>query len=180
MQKKHWARTLKEENERLKEELASQKDKYLRALADIENFKKRMDRDFNARVDSAHQRLLGELIPVLGNLSRAIQPENAKKDNESFKKGVEMIYAQLMDVLEKEGLSPFGGKGDPFDPEFHEAISLVPSDDQTPGTVVDVFEQGYYYKGKVLRPAKVAVATPLKGDEEKEGASATHQQKGGN
>jgi molecular chaperone GrpE len=179
MSKQHWAQKLKDENEGLKTDVASYKEKYLRALADLENYKKRVDKDLTSRADVAALQVLGDLLPVLGNFRRALLQENTNENHESFRKGVEMIYSQLLEVLGNEGLAPFSDTGGPFDPEIHEAISLVETEDHPEGTVLDVLEQGYYYRGKILRPAKVAVATPVKNKDDRETTSVSGKEKGG-
>ncbi len=157
-QRKHWIARLKEDFEILKKELENYKDLYLRTRADFENYRKRMEEDWKKTVDYASERLVFELLPVLDNLKRALESAEKTKDADSLIKGVRMIYEQLLSILQKEGLRPFSAKGENFDPRIHEAISIVETDELPPGTIVEELEGGYFFKEKLLRPAKVSVA----------------------
>jgi len=101
--------------------------------------------------------LIFELIPILDNFSRALGV-NEGDDPASFKKGMEMIYKSLVEVLKREGIEIYHAEGEKFDPKFHEAIAVVNKENTPAGTVVEEFAPGYKFKGKVLRPARVAVA----------------------
>ncbi|MCD6087568.1 MAG: nucleotide exchange factor GrpE [Candidatus Hydrothermae bacterium] len=157
-QKKHWTRRLKEDFEKLKKERDDYKELYMRAVADFENYKKRMAEDWKKTVEYASERLILELLPVIENLKRALESAEKAKDAEALIKGVRMVYDQLMAVLSKEGLKPFSSKGESFDPRIHEAITTVETDELPPGTVVEELEGGYFFKDKLLRPARVSVA----------------------
>ncbi len=155
-QKKHWVHRLKERLAELEKECKEYKELYLRARADFENYKRAMDQQWKTTVDYASERIVAELLPVLDNFKRALQiDENA--DTQSVLEGVRMIYNQLKAILEKEGLKAIEAKGQPFDPRYHEAVSMVESA-LPAGVVVEEYETGYLFKDKLLRPAKVAVS----------------------
>lgn len=146
----------------LTEQLADAKDDQLRVQAEMQNLRRRAERD----VESAHkfglEKLINGLLPVLDNLDRAIGavPEESA-DNEAVKallEGVELTRKSATDVLTRfsvEVLEPFG---EPFDPQFHEAMTMVPSATAEPNSVVDVLQKGYTLNGRLLRAAMVVIA----------------------
>src|SRR5438477_428794 len=142
----------------LERELAEQKDRMLRAMAEADNVRRRAQRDAEDRVRYANESLLRELIPVLDNLDRALASARAAKGAEGVVAGVELIQRELLRVLERAGVSRYSAVGQPFDPTRHEAIARVVSGDAAPDTVVSETAPGYVLQGRVLRPALVAVA----------------------
>lgn len=165
--KKHWAQRLKEEMEKIKKERDEYKNLYLRALADHENYKKRIESDWKKAVDYANERLIYELLPVLDNFELALEAMKSAQDVDSIKKGVEMIYKSLLEILNKEGLETFESRGKKFDPRLHEAISVKETTETEPGVVVEEFQKGYKFKNKLLRPAKVSVSKePARAEED--------------
>ncbi len=156
--KKHWTQRLKEEMEKIKKERDEYRNLYLRALADHENYKKRIEAEWKKAVDYANERLVYELLPVLDNFERALEAMKKASDVESIKKGVEMIYKSLLEILKREGLQPFDSKGEKFDPRLHEAISVKETTETEPGVVVEEFQRGYKFREKLLRPARVTVS----------------------
>jgi len=171
--KKHWTKKMREELERVKKEKEEYRELYLRTLADFDNYKKKMESEWRKTVDYSTERLIYELLPVLDNFKRAIEASENTQDVESLKKGIEMIYKQLIDILEKEGLKSFETIGLKFDPRIHEAVATVETKDVLPGTVVEELETGYFFKEKLLRPAKVSVS------QEPSGAPREESKKGG-
>ena len=139
--------------------LRAERDEYLdhlrRLQADFDNFRKRMMRDQTSHLERATSGLIEQLLPVLDAFELAML--NAGTDAERLRKGVELVYSELLGVLEKAGLERIEAKGKPFDPEEHEAVMSI-EDDGEPG-VRDVVRTGYRLKGRVLRPAMVKVAT---------------------
>ena len=137
-------------------------DSYLddlrRLQADFDNYRKRMLREQTARIASASQALVARLLPVLDNFELAVSHAEQSRDFDRMLKGVEMVYGELREVLQAEGLVKIEAEGKPFDPERHEAVVAVEQEDAEPGTVVDVVRTGYELRGKVLRPAMVKVA----------------------
>jgi molecular chaperone GrpE len=137
-------------------------DKYLRALADLDNSRKRMAKEYLEKENEANRNLIGKLLPVLDNLERALaQAEKSDCANGScknFVQGVEMIDGQFRKLLEAEGLKHFTSKGEEFDPVRHEAILAIVTDQHPPNTVMDEVEKGFLFNNKVLRPARVTVS----------------------
>ena len=134
----------------------SERDEYLDALrrlkAEFENSRKRQERERSRLLETASERLVVELLPVLDNLDRALEAEG------DIREGVRATRDQLADALGNEGLLPIASDGQPFDPNVHEAVMGLPSDEHEEGTVLQTFQRGYVLNGKPIRPAKVVVA----------------------
>jgi len=133
-------------------------DRYLRAVAEFDNARKRAVREREELTRSANESLIRELLPVLDNLDRALQAARADAGAAGVSAGVELIQRELLRVLEKFGVSTFTSVGAPFDPERHEAIARVPAAEHPDMTVVGETARGYLLHGRVLRPAMVTVA----------------------
>lgn len=134
-------------------------DLYLRERADLENFRKRAQRDKEELGKFANEGILRELVPAVDNLERAI--EHARQDGaggETLLKGVELTLAQFQKVLEKFGVVAIKALGEPFDPARHEAMGQVESSEQPANTVVQEYQKGYLLNDRLLRPALVMVA----------------------
>ncbi|MDQ3795884.1 MAG: nucleotide exchange factor GrpE [Actinomycetota bacterium] len=133
-----------------------ERDQYLDALqrlkAEFENSRKRWERERVRILETASERLVVELLPVLDNLDRALEAEG------DIHEGVRAIRDQLVAVLGKEGLLPLASDGQPFDPNVHEAVMGQPSEEHEEGTILQTFQRGYALNGKPIRPAKVVVA----------------------
>ena len=142
----------------LERQLAEQKDRMLRAMAEAENVRRRTQRDAEDRVRYANESLVRELLPILDNFDRALTSARAVAGAESVLAGVELIQRELLRVLERAGVSRYSAVGQAFDPTRHEAIARVVSEDAAPNTVVSEIAPGYMLHGRVLRPAMVAVA----------------------
>jgi molecular chaperone GrpE len=134
--------------------------RYLRALADLDNQKKRAQRDREEYIRFANLALLREILPVLDNFDRALLAARSSAENQEVVLGVELIQRELLRVLEKFGVTPYSALGRPFDPERHEAIGRVSRADTPEMTVVEETLRGYLLNGRVLRPAMVVVAVP--------------------
>ena len=142
-------------DESLRAENQQLKDRYLRTLADFENFRKRNEREKADFFKHALGRVLSDILPVLDNFDRAL--EHAEEGDE-FHKGVLLIYKQLFDVLQKHGLKPIDETGVHFDPNIHEAV-IREEDSSVPNhSVVAVLQKGYFLHDRLLRPALVKVA----------------------
>ncbi|MBK7827766.1 nucleotide exchange factor GrpE [Nannocystis sp.] len=139
------------------QEVASLKDKWLRAVADHENFKKRTRREIDDAVFRARQDLLSSFFPTADNLDRALE---LARGNEQLFKGIEMVAHEFRGALARHGIEPVPTVGHPFDPALHEALSQVDSADHAPGTVTFEFERGYRQGDRLLRPARVVIAGP--------------------
>ncbi|MBI4725747.1 nucleotide exchange factor GrpE [candidate division TA06 bacterium] len=137
-------------------------DKYLRAMADLDNYRKRTAKEYLEREGEANRNLVAKVLPVLDNLDRALSSskELCERDEsfKSFHLGVQMIDQQIHKILEAEGLSVLKSEGLPFDPTKHEAVLTVESREHAPDTVVNEVEKGFLFRDKVLRPARVAVS----------------------
>lgn len=132
-------------------------DSYLRASAELENVRKRAARDVENARKFALDRFAGALLAVVDGLEMGIQShENA--DADQLRSGSEATLKLLSTTLERFGVAEVDPLGDPFDPELHEAMTMQPSADVEPGTVVTVFQKGYTLNGRLLRPARVVVA----------------------
>jgi molecular chaperone GrpE len=142
----------------LKRQLAEQQDRLMRALAEAENVRRRVERNAEDRVRYANESLLRDLIPVLDNFDRALAAARASGSAPGVLEGVELIRRELLRVLERAGVTRYSAVGEPFDPTRHEAVSRVVSEAATPNTVIAETAPGYLLHGRVLRPALVAVA----------------------
>ena len=148
------------ELERLKDELAESKDKYLRLYSEFENFRRRTAKEKLDMVQTANEDLMTALIPVIDDFERAEKSfEDKSTDLGAVKEGVQLIHNKFKKVLEQKGLKAMEGKeGMDFDSEFHEAITQIPAPKKNlKGKVVDVVEKGYMLKDKVIRYAKVVI-----------------------
>lgn len=130
----------------------------LRAQADFDNFRRRTQKEKEELAQYASSKLLTQLLPIVDNFERALTAASGSGDSESLAKGVDMIFRQLQGVLEQEGLKSMDTVGQPFNPEFHQAVMQVESDEHEEGTVVEELQKGYTLKDKVLRPAMVKVS----------------------
>ena len=157
-----------EEYETLKAEAAEQKDRYLRVVADFDNFRKRVAREKEDLVCFANERLIGDLLPILDNLERALSVDLDQAGMDSVLSGVRMVSDQLQSLLHSCGLEPLEAVGSAFDPNHHEAVGVLPSADHEEGTVVGEMQKGYSLKGKVLRHSVVHVAGKSVGGDEGE------------
>ena len=139
---------------------AEMKSRYVRLQADFANFKKRTATEKQQISEVVKMDVLQNILPVIDNFERALQvPQDSLSDElKSFVDGYTMIYKQLMTVLEKEGVTKIDAVGKPFDPNYHQAVMRVPSDEYDNDVVVEVLQEGYLLGDKTLRPAMVKVA----------------------
>lgn len=129
-----------------------------RLQAEFDNYRKRTLREKEELVKYASEQLIMNLLPVLDNFERAIAAAGESQDFQAYAQGVEMIFKQIQKVLENEGLVAIESVGKPFDPNIHEAVLRVESDDYPENTVVEEMQKGYYLKEKVIRPSMVKVS----------------------
>jgi molecular chaperone GrpE len=130
----------------------------VRRQADFENYRKRMDRERQQERHRGAEQLIEQVLPVLDAFDLALKGQNSSA-NAEYRKGFELIRAQLWNALAKQGLQPIEAVGKPFDPHLHHAIENVPTAEQPEGTVVGEMQTGYMFHDRVLRPAMVRVAT---------------------
>lgn len=154
-----------ESQEKLAQEVADLKDKYVRAVAEMENMRRRMERERTDLIKYGLENVFKDFLPVLDSLEKAMpegaadQPANGGA-GASYLEGMQMVKRQLLDVIRRHGLEPISSKGQPFDPNLHQAIQRVDSPDVAVDTVGDEFARGYMLNGRLLRPAMVSVLTP--------------------
>ena len=146
------------ENEVLAEELAKEKDKFLRLFAEFENYKKRTSRERLELFKTAGQDIMVSMLPVLDDFDRAMA-ELSKNSNDDVLKGVELIHNKFRDILQNKGLAVIEvNQGDAFDAEVHEAITQIPApSEDLKGKIIDVVEKGYTLGDRVIRHPKVVV-----------------------
>jgi len=157
-----------------KEEAGKNWDLYLRERADLENARKRHQRDREEAIRFANDRLLREMIPVLDNLERAVgHAEQGDDDSQGLLEGVNMTINQFRKVLEDFGVKPINALGEDFDPNLHQAMGHVETTDQAPNTVTSEFQKGYLLNDRLLRPSLVMVARAPNGATEDQDAEAT-------
>ena len=149
--------TLKAKLTEKEKEAAENYDRYVRSVAELENYKKRSAREKTDLVKYGNENLLRDILPMIDNLERALKHAEASKDFDAFKTGLEMLRTQLIVTLGKHGLEAIDCSNQPFDPNFHEAMLQVESGTHTENQVVDELEKGYLLHGRLLRPAKVSV-----------------------
>jgi molecular chaperone GrpE len=150
---------------------AGKADEYLelaqRTRADFENYRKRASREVAGAQERGIARLAKELLPAIDNLDRAVQAvlasapeaeENSPAPDPQLVSGLRLVHADVLAALARVGIEPFSPEGEPFDPQYHEAVAQAPHEGTAPGTVVEVFQVGYRIGDTVLRPARVLVA----------------------
>lgn len=144
------------ERDQLANEKAGLQEMLLRRTAEFDNFRKRTDRERSELIEFAAADALKALLPILDDFERAVAQPCADAD---YAKGVALIHQRLLDTLSKLGLEPIQALGQPFDPNFHNAIEVVHTEQAEDHTVLDDLQRGYLFKGRLLRPSTVRVAT---------------------
>jgi len=158
---------LRQQLEAKEREAREHYDRFLRQVAELENFKKRMAREKGEAIRYANENIIKDLLPVLDNLERAVDHAKGEGNGKSLLEGVEMVFKVFLDILNKYGVTQISAKGESFDPERHEAIAQVESEEHEPNTVVEEHHKGYYLLDRLLRPALVSVAKPPEAKEKK-------------
>lgn len=144
--------------EDLKRQLAEKQDRLLRALAEVDNVKRRTQREREDYVRYANESLVRDLLPIVDNFDRALEAARATQEATKVVDGVALIQRELLKVLERVGVTRYSALGERFDPNRHEATGRVVSVHQPPDTIVAEMTAGYLLNGRVLRPAQVVVA----------------------
>jgi len=145
---------------RLREQVASQEDQVLRARAEADNIQRRAARD----VENAHkygvERLVRDLIPVVDSLEKAVEiaRKSHAEDEDADAQGIELASKLLVDTLARHGIERILAEGEPFDPEWHEAVAMAPDDNCEENTIVNVVQSGFSLNGRLVRAAKVVVS----------------------
>ncbi|OOV86214.1 nucleotide exchange factor GrpE [Oceanospirillum linum] len=142
----------------LEEQLAQAKDQVLRAHADAQNARRRAEQDVEKAHKFALEKFTKELLPVIDSLERAIEAFDQNDAPAALREGVEMTLSMFISTLGKFNVEPVNPQGEPFDPQFHEAMSMVPNPEVEPNTVIAVMQKGYLLNGRLVRPAMVMVS----------------------
>lgn len=142
-------------------EAAENWDRFVRERADLENYRKRVNREKEELLNYGNKSLIEEILPVIDNLERALA--HASEDGLGpLVEGIRMTHGMLLSSLKKFGVSPLEATGSAFDPAFHQAMAQVPSEELAPNTVIEEYQKGYMLKERLLRPAMVTVSAPAK------------------
>ncbi|MDN7245809.1 nucleotide exchange factor GrpE [Planococcus shenhongbingii] len=146
-----------DETAALREQLEAEQNKYLRLMADYDNFKRRAQKDKQDAEKFRAQSLLTDLLPVMDNFDRALAVEAKSEEAASILKGLEMVRNNLLEAVKREGLEEVKALGEPFDPNFHQAVMQEKDENAESGSVLMELQKGYTLKGRVLRPSMVKV-----------------------
>jgi molecular chaperone GrpE len=144
-----------EERDRLMAERGDLQDRLLRKQAEFENFRRRAERDRAEVVEYANAETVRALLPILDDFERALKVEAADKE---YARGMDLIYQRLFDSLKKLGLEPITSTGLQFDPNIHHAVDRAVTDEVEENTILEEYQRGYNFRGRMLRPAMVKVA----------------------
>ena len=139
------------------EKAAENYDKYVRAVAELDNYRKRAAREKADAIQYGNENLLRDILPLVDGMDRALEHACNSEDFEAFKKGLKLLQGQLLGCLQKHGVEMIDTAGKDFDPHVHEAMMQVESAEHEDSQVVGEFERGYLLNGRLLRPAKVSV-----------------------
>jgi molecular chaperone GrpE len=149
----------------LRQELAAKEleaknnyDRFIRQVAELENFKKRTARERDDAIRFANESLIKDLLPVVDNLERAVAHASGGGNGKPIVEGVEMVLKGLLDTMARHGVTQISAVGQPFDPSKHEAMAQVESDSHEPNVVIEELHKGYMLRDRLLRPALVSVA----------------------
>ncbi|MFK8050976.1 MAG: nucleotide exchange factor GrpE [Halioglobus sp.] len=151
--------TLEELVSQLQEDVLAARDSALRAQADAQNVKRRSEQEVEKARKFALERFSGDLLPVVDNLERSLEAASGGDDlSKSISEGVELTLKSLNDVLKKYNIEAVDPEGEPFDPQLHQAMTMLENPDMEPNTVMGVMQKGYTLNGRLLRPAMVMVS----------------------
>lgn len=146
------------ELEQLKQQVEENQARYLRAQADLDNFRRRTRMEKEELAKYASAKVLEAILPAIDNFERALSSSKQTADFDALIKGLEMVYRQLEQTLEQEGLTAIQAVGQPFNPEFHQAVVQMEVEGMESGLVVEELQKGYLLKDKVIRPSMVKVS----------------------
>ena len=151
---------LKEELARKEKEAKDNYDKYLRAVADLDNYKKRAIREKTDIIKYGNENIIKDILPFVDSLDRALAHADSS-DVQAFKEGIKLIQEQLLSCLKKHGVEKIDSVGLDFDPNFHEAMMQVESEEHAENKVVNEVQKGYLLNGRLLRPSKVCICKKM-------------------
>lgn len=149
---------MQNEIDRLKEEAARNYDQHLRSLADAENIRKRALREKEEYLKYASLPVIRKVLNVLDDLERALVMSEANRDYDALYKGLEMIAKRMADLVQEEGVQTIEALGQPFDPQFHQPLTVEASSEHPENTVIEELQKGYVLHGRVIRPSLVKVS----------------------
>lgn len=162
---------LREKLQSKEQESKENYERYLRQVAEVDNFKKRVNREKEDAIRYANENLIKDILPVMDNLERAIAHAQGGGNGKPLVEGVEMVLRGLLDVFSKHGVVQVPAVGEVFDPGKHEAMAQVESSQYQPNTVIKEHHRGYLLRDRLLRPALVTIAKAPQGKEGKNGQS---------
>lgn len=145
-----------DELSKLKEDYTALNDRYMRTLAEYDNFRKRTQKDIESKIAYTKSDILGKILPVIDNFERA--SSSTDSDFDGYKKGIEMTVNQFIEILKSIGVESFGEVGEKFDPNIHNGVMHIEDEAYGEDEIVDVFMKGYKIGDKIIRPATVKVA----------------------
>ncbi|MGB0449651.1 MAG: nucleotide exchange factor GrpE [Porticoccaceae bacterium] len=148
------------EAEQLQQQVADANDNVLRIQAEMQNMRRRAERDVENAHKFALDKFSADLLPVVDNLERALSAINAEDESQkAIAEGIELTLKSFLEVLKRFKIEAVDPAGEPFDANLHQAVSMVPNPDMEPNTVMDVFQKGYTLNGRLIRPAMVVVSS---------------------
>ena len=159
-----------ETEEDFRQQIQAQKDKYIRLMAEFDNYKRRTGKEYERIIESANERLMCDIIEVRESFERALKVDEQNSEFKTFFDGMKLIFSKLDEVLSKNGLSVFTEIGDEFDPQIHDAMMKVASENIPEDHIAEIYEKGYRLRNHVIKHAKVIVSSgkPEKGKEDKQ------------
>lgn len=147
--------------EEKEKEAATNYDKYVRAVAELDNYKKRAAKERQDTIKYGKEEVIKDILPFVDSLDRAVEHAESNTDVNAFKEGLKLIQDQLLCSLKKHGVEKIECAGQDFDPNFHEAMLQVASDEHDENKIVNEYERGYLLNGRLLRPSKVSVCKKI-------------------
>jgi len=143
----------------LRQEVEAGKDRYLRLMAEFDNYKRRSGKEYERLISAANEKLILEMVEVRENFERALKSGGAGGEFAPFYDGMKLIFAKYDEVLTRNGLTPFAAAGESFDPMIHDALMKAPNPQIPADCVAEVFERGYRLNDKVIKHARVVVSS---------------------
>jgi len=143
----------------LKTQIAEMNDRYIRLMAEFDNYKKRISREYERQVESANEKLMVEMVDIRENFERALRSGETCDDFNTLFEGMKLIFNKFDGVLNRNGLETFTAVGDPFDPAMHDALMKTPKEGVPEDHIAEIYERGYKLKNKVIKHAKVIVSS---------------------
>ena len=154
--------------EELVKENEELQDKFVRLMADFDNFKKRASKEKSEIIQFGNEGLLRDILPIIDNIERLLTYSHHEAGWKNFREGIELLLAEISKTLASHGVEPIEAMGKPFDPNLHQAMQRAETEEVAANTIVEVYQKGYVYRGRLLRPSLVVVAVPPKRDDEAE------------